>query len=212
MVKFDFKQALFSPAVLKAGNAKKLALIGIFTALNVVFNTAFEIRFADVQFSLTIFISCVTGALLGSVFGFFACFLGDFIGFVINSWGYVYMAWVGLSTALTAFIAGIIINGIKFDFKGADYVKTVLISALAFLICTVGVNSTGFYFYNYGMGFSQAVIDYVSERFGGEVGYLGYLIYRLFFKGQIFNCVLNYALTVAFLPALLRIKIFKAQE
>ena len=58
------------------------------------------------------------------------------------------------------------------------------------------------------MGFSQAVIDYVKNTFGGEVGYFGYVAYRLFFKGQIFNCLVNYALFIVVLPQILKIKIF----
>lgn len=209
MKNFNGKTLFFSPAFLNAGKAKKIALLGIFTAINVVFNTVVEIRFADIQFSLTIFISAVTGSVIGSLCGFVSCFLGDFLGYVFNSWGLLYMPWVGLATGITAFLAGMVVNGFDFGFKGADYVKAVIVSVVTFVLCTVLINSTGFYLYNYKMGFSQAVIDYVKSTFGGEVGYFGYVAYRLFFKGQIFNCLVNYLLLIAVLPQILKIKIFK---
>ena len=209
MKNFNVKNLFFSSAFLNAGKAKKLALLGIFTAINVVFNTVVEIRFADIQFSLTIFMSAVTGSVLGSLCGFVSCFLGDFLGYVFNSWGLMYMPWVGLATGVTAFVAGIVVNGFNFKFKGSDYIKAAIVSVITFVLCTVLINSTGFYLYNYKMGFSQAVIDYVKNTFGGEVGYFGYVAYRLFFKGQIFNCLVNYTLFIVVLPQILKIKTFK---
>lgn len=45
------------------------------------------------------------------------------------------------------------------------------------------------------MGFSTKVIEFVDKKFGTGVTYWGYVIYRLF-GGQIWNCLLNYALLV----------------
>ena len=101
------------------------------------------------------------------------------------------------------------IMNIRFSFKGSLYVKLALVCAVSLLVCTVGINSTGFYFYNRAMGFSDAVIDYVSERFGAEVGYFGYLAYRLFFKGQIYNNIANYALLFAVVPLLTAVRPLK---
>ncbi len=202
------KRLVFSPMLQKASTTKKIAYLGVMTALSVVCNTFLEIKFSDVQFSLTVFMSVCMGILLGGVGGFSVCFIGDLIGYMFNSMGYLYMAWVGLSTAVTAFISGGIFYGIKFNYKGWLYVKIAVISVLSFFVCTVGINSTGFYLYNYYMGFSQAVIDYVAQKFGTGVGYFGYLVYRLIFKGQIYNSLLNYALCFALVPLIKKIKIF----
>ena len=64
------------------------------------------------QFSLTIFVSTIIGVILGPIAGFITCVFGDFIGYVSNSWGLIYMPWVGISTGLFAFLAGIILGGV----------------------------------------------------------------------------------------------------
>ncbi len=206
------KAVMFSPLILRANVTKRIAYLGVMTALCVVANTFLEIKFADVQFSLTIFLSICMGVLLGPVCGVTVCFLGDLVGYLFNSMGYLYMFWVGLSTGTCAFIAGLIFYGLKFNFKGGLYIKIALLSIASFFICTIAINSTGFYFYNLEMGFSKPVIDYVSSKFGGEVGYLGYLAYRLIFKGQIFNSILNYALAFVALPFIAKVKVFKLTE
>ncbi len=206
------KKTFFSPLILKASATKKIAYLGVMTALLVVANTFLEIKFADVQFSLTVFLSALMGVLLGGLPGFIVCFLGDTIGYLFNSMGYIYMFWVGLSTAVCALVSGVIFHGIKFNFKGGIYIKLALITIITFLVCTVGINSTGFYFYNLKMGFSKPVIDYVNEKFGSGVGYFGYLAYRLIFKGQIFNSIANYALAFVAIPLIIRIKFFDIQN
>ena len=77
---------------------------------------------------------------------------------------------------------------------------------VTFLVCTIAINSTGFYYYNEAMGFSTAVVDYATERFGGDVTYWVYVAYRLIGKGQIWNSLVNYALFFIALPVLMRIK------
>ena len=119
------------------------------------------------------------------------------------------MPWVGISTAFTAFIAGVVINGITFKFKWQIAVKIMITCVLSFLICSIAINSTGFYFYNYKIGFSTAVIDYVNEVFGTGVGYIGYVAYRMIFKGQIFNCLFNYALCAVLIPLVLNVKMLR---
>ncbi len=208
----NLKRIMFSPLILKANATKRIAYLGVMTALTVVCNTFLEIKFADVQFSLTVFMSICMGVLLGPLCGMSVCFIGDTVGYLFNSMGYLYMFWVGLSTAMCAFIAGVIFYGLKFKFKGGIFVKLALISVISFFICTVGINSTGFYYYNLKMGFSQAVIDYVSQKFGGEVGYFGYVAYRLIFKGQIFNSIFNYALAFIVIPLLMQIKFFELTQ
>lgn len=205
-----FKKLFLSELILNSSRTKRIVYIAMLAALSVVTNMFLEFKFYDVQFSLTIIVSAIIGGLIGAIPGFLACMLGDFVGYVYNSWGFLYFPWVGLSTAMIAFIAGIVINGVNIKSKGAIYIKLVLVCLISFFVCTVGINSTGFYFYNKAMGFSKAVMDYVAERFGGHVSYIAYVAYRLIFKLQIVNCIVNYAVLIAVYPLILKINFFKS--
>ena len=174
------------------GAAKKVAFIGMLMALSVISNMFFEFKMLDTQFSLTITVSAVIGFIAGPICGAGICFLGDLLGFFVNSGGYAYMPWVGLSTAAFAFIAGLL--SMKKSGGAIAYAKIGAFTVLSLLICTIGINSLGFYLYNMNLGFSPAVKAYVAELFGGEqVTFLGYVAYRLIFKLQILNNVFNYA-------------------
>lgn len=198
------KNLFFSNFLKGKTHAQKIAFLGLFTAINVVFNAFFEFKTLDVQFSFTIFISALTGVITGPISGFLVCMLADFIGYLINSFGYLYMPWVGLAMGVLAFFAGLIFS------KNSEklIIKTALVCTVSLFLCTILINSTGFYFYNKAMGFTSSVIEYVSETFGGEgVSYFAYLCYRLIFKGQIFNSLFNFALLFVALPALKKAKI-----
>lgn len=202
--KETWKRVLFSSTLEGKNESHKIAYIAVMTAFSLVVNM-FELKFLDNQFSLTITVALLTGMIIGSVFGFTACVVGDFIGFLINP-SNIYMPWIGLSTGMFAFLSGVIFNGFPTTNKWKVWLKLFLICFLSFFICTIGINSTGFYFYNRAMGFSTAVLDYIAERFGGEVSFLGYVFYRLIFKGQIWNSLFNYVLLFIAVPALSKIK------
>ncbi len=195
--------------MLSKSKSHRIAYLGVLTALSIVANMFFEIKFLDVQFSITIFISIISGILIGPLFGFLTAFLGDFIGYLYNSWGLVYMPWVALSCATTALIAGLVMNGIKLNFKGGVFIKLAIVCALSLVICTIAINTTGLYVYFKTIGFSQKTIDYLASKFGSGVTYWGYCFYRLFFLGQIYNCIVNYALLFIAVPALCAVKPLK---
>ena len=183
------KKILFSELMENCSKTQKIAYIAIVTALTVVCNMFFEFKLADTQFSLTIFFSAMAGLIIGPLFGFVACFLGDLVGFLYNSGGFMYMPWIGLSMGFVAFIAGLVMNGISFKFKGATYVKLAIVSLLTFLVCTVGINTTAFW------------LVYNTRK----VPFFAYLVTRLFVQGQIWNSVFNYALMFALYPLVVRI-------
>ena len=183
------KKVFFSELMSNCSKTQKIAYIAIITALTVVCNMFFEFKLADTQFSLTIFFSAMAGMIIGPLFGFVACFLGDLVGFLYNSGGFMYMPWIGLSMGLVAFIAGIIVNGINLKFKGAIYVKLAIVSLITFLVCTVAINTTAFW------------IIYNTRK----VPFFAYLVTRLFVQGQIWNSVFNYALMFALYPMVQRI-------
>ncbi len=204
-----YQKLLFSPMLVKKHATHKIAYLGLTTALLTVCNAFLEIKFVDVQFSVTLFVSAISGIILGAGGGFFACLLGDALGFMLSSWGYMYMPWVGLTSAVTSLFAGVIFYFLKCNFKGGLYVKLTFICILSLIVGTVLINSTGFYIYNDKMGFTTSFNSYVSSRFGGNTTYIAYVFYRLFFKGQIFNCLFNYALIFLITPMFLRTSFFK---
>lgn len=205
-----FENLIFSPFLQRSSLGTKIAYTSVLTALSAICNTFLEIKFLDTQFSLTITISVLCGIVLGGGSGFIACMIGDFIGYVVNSWGYLYMPWVGISTGAFALLSGIIFHGGKTNGKISIIILKTAITCLAtFLICTVGVNSTGFYIYNRITGLSKGVMDFISTYFGGHVTFFAYLAYRLFFKLQILNSVANYALLFVLLPLLFKIDFTK---
>ena len=170
------KRLIFSELLEDASSTKKIAYVALMTALLVVCNMFFEFKFADTQFSLTIFFSALTGMIIGPIFGFVACFTGDLVGFLYNSGGFTYMPWIGLAMGMIALITGLIMNGINLKFKGAVYLKIAIVCIVTFLVCTVAINTTAFW------------IIYNTKK----VPFFAYLATRLFVQGQIWkgSCLL----------------------
>ena len=166
--------------------ARKIAYIALISALVVIVNV-FEIKFADTQFSFTLATSALVGVLIGPVYGFAACFLGDLVGFLQNNGGYMYMPWIGISLGLTSFLSGMVYHGIKNKGKWDEYAKLVVICLLSFIFCTVAINTTAFW------------LMY------SKVDYFTYLIARLIAQGQVWNCLLNYAVFIVVAPLLKRL-------
>ncbi len=191
------KKLFLSDLMKDCTHTQKIAYIAVMTALLVVCNMFFEFKLADTQFSLTLFFSALTGMIIGPIFGFVACFLGDLVGFLYNSGGFMYMPWIGLSMGLTALISGLVMNIIDIKNKFATYLKILIVALLTFFICTVAINTTAFW------------ILYNTKK----VPYFAYLITRLFVQGQIWNSLFNYGLLFVLYPTIMRIKnIIKKQK
>ena len=135
---------LFSETLAGKKETHKIAYIAVMTAFAVIVNMFFEFKLAETQFSFTLAASILTGILLGPIFGFTACFLGDLVGFLYNSAGFMYMPWVGISLGVAAVISGIIFN-IRFEKKWAVYAKLALVCGVTFILCTVAINTTAFW-------------------------------------------------------------------
>ena len=199
-----FKRLLFSPLLADKSAAKKVAYIAVLAALCIVTNT-FEIKFATVQFSFTILSSVLAGMMIGPLFGAAAVFLGDGVGYMMNSMGYPYYWWVALSCAMMAVIAGLIML-IPMRFKGSLFVRLAFISIATLLVCSVLINSTGMYYIGLKIYMDKGVKAAIEERFGGRNTFFIYLVIRFFLLGQIWNSLINYALLFALVPALKAIK------
>ena len=190
-MKEKLRRLIFSEIMEGSTATQKIAYVAIMTALCVVCNMFFEFKFADTQFSLTIFFSAMTGMIIGPLFGFVACFLGDLVGFLYNSGGFMYMPWVGLSMGLVALITGFIMNGINLNFKGGVFIKIAIVSITTFLVCTVAINTTAFW---------------ILYNDTSTVPFFAYLGTRLIVKGQLWNCLFNYGLLFILYPIVLKIK------
>ncbi len=188
---FSWKRLLFSRTLESKNRNHKIAYIAVMTAFVVISNMFFEFKLADTQFSLTLTVSALTGIVIGPLFGFVACFLGDLAGFLYNSGGFMYMPWIGLSMGCVALISGLIVNGWKTKRRGGLYVKLTLVSVFTFLLCTVAINTTAFWLLY------------------SKVSYGAYLISRLFVQGQIWNSLFNYVLLFIAVPVLQKIKILQ---
>lgn len=195
-----WKRILFPKLMLEKRTAQQVAYIGVTTAFCIVSNF-FEIKFATTQFSLTIFTSILAGILIGPIFGFVAVFLGDGLGYLLNSMGYPYYWWVALSVSMMAVLAGLIMR-IPLKFKGSGYVKLAVLCLVTFFVCSVGVNSTGMYYLGLKIYMPKNVLEAAESRFGGNLTFGTYLLIRFFLLGQIWNSVVNYALLFAAVPLL----------
>lgn len=203
-----WKRTLFSAVMLEKTRSQKIAYAGVVAALCIVSNV-FEFKFATVQFSLTVFTSILAGILIGPLLGACAVFVGDGVGYLVNSMGYPYYWWVALSCAGMALIAGLVMNGFRFKFKGAGYVKLAIICVLTFLICSVLVNSLGMYYIGLKLFMPTSVKEAVEARFGGELSFGIYLLIRFFILGQVYNSLFNYALLFCVVPVLNAVKPLK---
>ena len=133
------RKTFFSELILTKSMGHRIAYIAVITALSVVSNMFLEFRLFDVQFSVTIVVSALAGILLGPLFGFVACYVGDLLGYVYNSWGQLYMPWVGLSTGVLALLAGLVFTCFRFRFRGSLYLKLALVCLLSLTVCTVAM-------------------------------------------------------------------------
>ena len=190
MCKREWERWLCSDTLVGKSKSCKIAYIAVMTAFSVVVNMFFEFKLAETQFSFTVLVSALTGIIIGPLFGFVACFLGDLVGFLYHSAGFAYMPWIGISLGVTAMLAGGIVNGIRSESRWFLYVKLALVCLLSLTICTVLINTTAFWIL-----YSKGKVDYVT-----------YLISRLFVQGQIWNTLFNTAVLFAAAPALYRVK------
>ena len=102
------------------------------------------------------------------------------------------MPWVGINLAVIALLSGVIVGGINLRFRGGLVVKITVLAVLSFFLCTVGINTTAFWL-----------------LYAKGVPYLTYAVTRIFVGGQIYNCLVNYALLYIIIPIIAKLKIIK---
>jgi len=186
------KRLVFSNLLAEKSFNDKIAYIAVMTAFVVIANMFFEFKLAQTQFSLTIVVSALCGIIIGPLFGFTACFLGDLVGYLYHSAGFAYMPWIGIAMGMVALVAGFVVNGIRINAKWGIYLKIAIVCVLTFLISTVGINTTAFWL-----------------LYAKGVPYFTYLTSRLIVQGQIWNSLANYVLLFIVIPVISRIKMLK---
>ncbi len=186
-----FKRLFLSGAMEGMNKNHQIAYIATLVALNVVVNT-FSIPLGITQFSFTLFAAALTGILLGPLFGFTACFLGDTLGFFLGG-GVGYTPWVGVAMGFAALLSALIMHGVKLPFRGGVFIKLTLVCIMIFLVSTLAINTTaGYYLWN-----------------KDSLPFWEYFVLRFFVLGQIWNSLLNYLLLFVSVPALNRLKPLK---
>ena len=175
-----WKKICFCPLVGGKSKARKIAYLGLATAFSVISNTFFELKLGAVQYSFTIAVCALLGVLMGAGYGFVACFVGDAIGFFLHPFG-AYMPWVGLSNGLIAVLAGLLLTSVNLKKSGSRYALIAFFCLVSFVVCSVGITNTAFYFL-YSKG-----VDYGT-----------YYVMRFFVQGQIWSCIVNYAIIFTF--------------
>lgn len=182
---------VFSPELRKKNAAKKITYIAVAAALFAIASLC-PISGIGFQFSFKIFVAVIAGIVIGPTSGFFACFIGDLLGCLFG--GRSPSIVIGIASSLFALISGIVFWIRNNPENRRTYLRLTLICLLSFLICTIAINSTYFYFL-YGNNES--------------VSYFSYVALRLFTNGQIYNSLVNYCLLFVFLPILQRVPLIK---
>ena len=183
---------LFSELLMGKKPSHVIAYMAVLVALNVAVNT-FSLPLGFVQFSFTLFLAALTGILIGPIFGFVTCVLGDAVGYFLSGAPGSFSPWTGLSMGVAAVIAALIFNGIPLKNKWGTYIKVTLISLLTFVVCTHLIGTTSAYY---------------LWNFKG-LSYPAFVRARL--SVQIWNNVGNSILLFVAVPALSRIKPLKIQ-
>lgn len=139
----------------------QLCVTGLLAALSVVFNAISITIVQDFSISFTYLVSFVSGVFLGPISGFLVGAVGDIVGCIIAPKG-VYAVTVTLASGLLGVLPWIIFYAFR---KLPKYVKIVLSFVLVFLVCTVAINTTTWYFV---YASKRNFLEYLIERAGGQ--------------------------------------------
>ena len=185
----------FTERFLSMKAAKKIAYVGVFTALSIVVNM-FSIDVSpSLKISFNYFLSFFCGVTFGPVIGFAICFIGDLLAFLLPMSGGIYWFPTGICSGLLAFIPGIIFTTVHFKFKGGVFVKTAIAIVLMYLFITCGLGAYSNYLY-------VKYLVYAGKEYT-KVFWV-YLGGKILFSTIV--SLVNYALVFAAIPLLNSIK------
>ncbi len=125
--------------------SQKIVYISMLAALCTVANI-FDINLGEnYQLSLVATVGFVAGYLFGGNWAFCACFIGDFLGALINPHG-VYNPILGVGTGLWGLIPGIIFT----YFNWRQHIKIAVSYLVSYIVVSCIVNTFGLYLmYNF---------------------------------------------------------------
>ncbi len=175
-----------------------MAYLGVFVALAVVVNMFSIDLTPQLKISFTYVVAFYAGTLLGPLSGFTVCFVGDFLGFLIMPSPYPYWLLTGICSGLFALIPGVVMNYVKFPFRGAVYVKTAISVLLMYLLITCGLGAYSNYLY-------VKLVIYAGKEYTKL--FYAYLGGKILFSTVV--SAVNYALVFALIPLLNSIKPLK---
>ena len=99
-------------------NTKKLVLISLFIALNVIVNfSAFEVTFASFKVTISITVCFFAGLFTGFIGGALTGLLGDVLGFLIMPPGFAFNPLLSLTSMFWGLIPGLVIDLYKYFAK-----------------------------------------------------------------------------------------------
>lgn len=186
---------LFSNLFLNSSQGKKIALVAVFTALAVVANI-FSIDLTPTQkIAFTYLVGFFAGTFFGGAIGFVIMLSGDVLGFFINAGGGVYWPPTGLCTGLLALVPGIIMNAVRFRFRGGVLLKAFLAALAAYLCVTCCLGALSNYCY-------VKYVVYAGREY--DKLFIVYLAGKIAFSSIV--AWINYALCLALIPVFNSIK------
>ena len=188
----------FSRFLLEKSRATRLAYLGVFTALAVVANIFSIDPDPSLKISFTYLVAFFAGTFFGPVSGFAICFLGDFLGFLINAGGGTYWILTGVCSGLFAFIPGVVMNFLPLSFRGAVYLKAAISVLLMYALVTCGLGAYSNYLY-------VKLVVYAGREYGKA--FYVYLGGKIVFASIV--SALNYALVFLLIPLLNSVKPLK---
>ena len=175
--------------------ARKIAFIGVFTALSIVVNM-FSIDVSpSLKISFNYFLCFFCGVIFGPVIGFVICFIGDLLAFLLPLGGGIYWLPTGVCSGLLAFIPGLVFTAIRFKFRGGVYVKTTIAVILMYLFITCGLGALSNYLY-------VKYVVYAGKEYTKV--FWAYLGGKILFSTIV--SLVNYALVFGSIPILNAIK------
>lgn len=185
----------FSRLFLSSSSGTKIALIAMFTALAVLAN-ALSIDISPSQkITFTYLVAFFAGTFFGGGAGFIIMFLGDLIGFLINSGGGVFWFPTSICTGLLALIPGVIMNVVKFRFKGGVMLKAVIAALITYAAITCCLSALANYAY-------VKYVVYAGREY--DKLFSAYLVGKIAFSSVV--AWINYALCFALIPIINSVK------
>ena len=175
----------------------KIVLAALFAALLTVSDAYLAIRLPDGEINFNLVISFFAGAVLGGPLGFVVGVLGDFLGWVLFVDG-AYNPFCAAASGLVCFVPGLLFSlNKKRAEKGKRSINVIIVTLVCYVVCflffTILLKSFGLWIYTSSLQSKYTLIAYFIRRI----------------TIQSLNTAANFALSLALIVPLRKIKYFK---